>query len=304
MKQIAATLFIGLCLTGCAPGGSSIHNPHNFEETHDAEGISLQLQPSPEGNYELQWPTREVFERIGQPYQSGDTLRALSPSQFDNHAPEITYAFHSAPMEDQGLYFQQFPTNQKIRTTLTEVDADLKPLGDLAPNVLMLSADPRNNKDIVRKFPFRMETVMPETSDALFILLTELVDQDGSVSDSIAQVFYIPGKVIHAELSTDKRVYSPGDELQLKTVNHGPTNLSHHGKLYDLEKQNPDGWERINEPPTAMTLEVYLPIPVGEYTQNITLPEDLQPGAYRIIKRVGADLTQYRTDLSAAFEIQ
>ncbi|MDQ6421289.1 hypothetical protein RB620_17835 [Paenibacillus sp. LHD-117] len=218
---------------------------------------------------------------------SGETLRALFPSQFDNHAPEFTYAFHSAPKEDQGLYFQQFPTNKKIRTTLTEVDAELNPNGDLAPNVRTLSADPRSSKDIVRKFPFRIETVMPETTDALYILLTELVESDESVSDAIAQVYYIPGKVIHAELSADKPVYSPGDELQLKTINHGPTNLAHHGKLYDLEKQSSDGWKQMNERPTAMTLEGYLPIPVGEYTQNITLPEDLAPGTYRIVKHIG-----------------
>ncbi|MCA0756916.1 hypothetical protein KP806_17800 [Paenibacillus sp. N4] len=303
MRKIFATLLLAVLTTGCLANENAVHTP---SEASTADGVSLHLVQSPEGNYELKWPTRDVFEKIGHPFQSGDKLRALFPDQFQRNSPEITYAFHTEPSEDQGLYFQHFPTDKQIRTTLIEVDAQLNPHNTLSPNVHTLSADPRGNKDIVHKFPFRVDAVMPEKTDALYILLTELVEKDGSVSDSIVQIYYIPGKVIHAEISTDKTVYTPGDELQLMITNLGPTNLTHNGKRYDLEKKNKDGWELLNErkPGTSMTLEGYSPITVGDYTQNIKLPDDLKPGTYRIVKSVGADLADYGTELSVTFEVK
>lgn len=251
------------------------------------------------------WPTRDVYESIGHPFQSGTKLQALLPDQFPKNSQEITYAFQTAPNQDQGLYFQHFPTDKTIRTTLTEVDAELRPIHTLPPNVQTLSADPRSDEDIVHKFPFRAEVVMPEKPDSLYSLLTELVEKDGSVSDSIVQIYYIPGKVIHAEMSTDKAVYTAGDELQLKITNHGPTNLTHHGRMYDLEIKKGDNWKVLNKKAvTYMTLEGYAPITVGSYSQNIKLPDNLQPGTYRIVKSVGADLTNYGTTLSVAFEVQ
>lgn len=303
MRKIFATLLLTVLTAGCFANENAVHNP---AEVSTADGISLHLVLSPERNYELKWPTRDIFKKIGHPFQSGDKLRALFPDQFQKNSPSITYAFHTAPSEDQGLYFQHFPTDKQIRTTLIEVDAQLNPLNTLSPNVHTLSADPRGNKDIVHKFPFRVDTVMPEKTDSLYILLTELVEKDGAVSDSIVQIYYIPGKVIHAEISTDKTVYAPGDELQLKITNQGPTNLTHNGKTYDLEKKNNDGWELLNERKSgmSMTLEGYAPIAVGDYTQNIKLPDDLKPGTYRIVKSVGAYLSDYSTKLSVTFEVQ
>ncbi|KIL34549.1 hypothetical protein SD71_18925 [Cohnella kolymensis] len=304
MKKLFALLLLTTLITGCERNGTSTPEPSASADQIAAKGISLQFVKSPDGNIELKWPTKDIFEKIGHPIQSGEKLRNLFPDQFPRKSPEATYAFHTRPSEEQGLYFQYFPADKQIRATLTEVDAKFKPIG-LPPNVHTVSVDPRSNKDIVHKLPFRVNVIMPEKTDALYTLLTELVEKDGTVSDSIVYVYYVPGKFINAKLETDKKVYAPNDNLQLKITNHGPTNLAHGGR-YDLEKKEQNGWVLLNgmKKATSIADVGYSAYTVGEFTQNIKLPDDLKPGTYRITKSVGADKTDYGIKLSVAFEVK
>lgn len=299
MKKILAALIFSALIAGCDQQTST--SSKGTEPINSVVKESqLNFSKSADGKVVLKWNTRELYEKLGLNPQSGVQLRALLPDQFSRTSPETTYAIHSKPGEEQGLYLQRFPDDKTVRATLTQVDANFKPIGD-DPIVTKVTHDPRGTKDIVHKLPFRIKVPTPQKSDALYTLLTELLEKDGTVSDSVIYVIYVSGKVINAELKTDKEVYAPSETLHLQISNNGPTNLSF-GVMYLIEKKGNDKWIPLNDH-SSWTLQGYSSTPESDFTQNIELA-DLKAGTYRISKSVGVDGAEYGVSLYDTFEVK
>ncbi len=290
--------------TGCGSGSVAESQPK-------AEGAAtrpqtqtdsqLRFQASPVGKIVLKWNTQQLYEKAGLPDLTGETLLGYVPDDFPRKLPETTYAIHAGPGEEQGLYLDRFPEDGRaVRAKLTRVDADFNPVGD-PPVVSELDGDPRSEKDALLKMPFRAAVRLPEQTDALYMLTTELVEGDGTVSDAVVSVVYVPGKIVNAFLATDKEVYHTGEQMELKVVNNGPTNLAF-GRMYLLEKQDGDAWTPLNAD-AVWTLEGYLLSPEGRSAQPVKL-DGLKPGAYRITKDVDADHADFGVTLSKTFRIE
>ncbi|MFC5468237.1 immunoglobulin-like domain-containing protein [Cohnella suwonensis] len=301
MRKVFVTLVLSVLLAGCDRNVSA-PSPDKapIASAPAAADSSLNFKATADGKIILKWNTRDLYEKLGLAPQSGAKLRAYSPDQFPRVSPDVTYAFHSKPGEDQGMYFQRFPADGAIRATLTRVDADFRPIDD-NPLVSTVTHDPRSAKDVVHKFPFRVHVPLPSDVDALYAMRTELVEKDGTVSDSVINVFYVPGKAVNATLATDKETYAPGDTLLLRLTNGGPTNLGL-GSMYLLEKKADDGWTKLNAE-ANWTLEGYTSTPENDFTQKIKL-DGLSVGTYRISKSVGAENADFGVTLSDTFEIK
>lgn len=307
MNQRWTVLLLAAALTsGCGSDSASMPYPKvgdsatpSQSQTH-AES-QLRFQASPVGKIVLKWNTQQLYEKAGLPDLTGETLLGYVPDDFPRELPETTYAIHAGPGEEQGLYLDRFPEDGRaVRAKLTRVDADFNPVGD-PPIVSELDGDPRSEKDALLKMPFRAAVRLPERTDALYTLATELLEADGSVSDAVVSVVYVPGPIVNAFLATDKDVYRAGEQMELKVVNNGPTNLSF-GRMYLIEKQDGDAWTPINGE-SVWTLEGYSLTPEGRSEQPVKL-DGLKPGAYRISKDVDADHADFGVTLSKTFRIE
>jgi hypothetical protein len=248
----------------------------------------------------LKWSNKEIDDRTGHPTtHTGEQLRAYFASQVPS--AETLIAIHSKPGEEQGVYLQEFPIGKQIRVTLTQVDNNLKNIGVVAEKTYI--KDFRNGEEIRRKFPFRMGLILPQKKDVLYTLLTEMIEENGIVSDSIISVIYVPGNEINAMLTTDKKVYTSDESIKLKLINRGPTWLSH-GVMYLLEKQENGSW--VSMMPAngdwSWTQEGYTTTPERDYTQDIKL-DRFGPGKYRISKDVGVEKGDSGATLTDTFEI-
>lgn len=302
--RLALILLVALSTAGCGqnqPAASSTEPPASSSAAAPATESPLRFAPSPIGKIVLKWNTEDLYGKVGMPDFTGEALLAYSPDQFPRTPPETTYAIQSSPGAEQGLYLQRFPEDGRtVRATLTRVDAELQPLGE-APIVSALAADPRNEEDARHKMPFRTAIDVPQQTEALYTLVTELVEPDGTASDAIVSVVYVPGKTVNAFLGTDKDAYHAGDSMQLKIVNNGPTNLTF-GRMYLLEKQDGDAWTPLNAD-AVWTLEGYTSTPENHSDQLVKL-DGMEPGTYRISKDVSLEQADYRMTLSKTFTIE
>lgn len=303
--RLSLLLLVALLTAGCGQDrpASTTEPPasHGGAAPSPRTESPLRFVPSPIGKIVLKWNTEALYEKAGLPDFTGESLLAYSPAPFPRTPPEFTYAIQSSPGAEQGLYLERFPEDGKsVRATLTRVDADLKPLAD-EPIVTTLTADPRSEQDVLHKLPFRAAVILPAGTEALYTLVTELVDPTGKASDAVVSVVYVPGKTVNAFLGTDKDVYHAGDSMQLKIVNNGPTNLTF-GRMYLLEKQDGDAWTPLNAD-TVWTLEGYTSTPENHSDQLVKL-DGLAPGTYRISKDVSLEQADYRTTLSKTFTIE
>jgi hypothetical protein len=95
---------------------------------------------------------------------------------------------------------------------------------------------------------------------------------------------------------------SPGDTLQLTVENFTKTRLEY-GVAYRLERRTADGWRWINRD-SAFILILKVVEPGRREREEIRLPDDLQPGHYRIVKSFMAPATGRRLDATIEFQVR
>ncbi|KIL35052.1 hypothetical protein SD71_15430 [Cohnella kolymensis] len=295
ISAVLAVLLISISIIGCG------HRPN--VENHSAEPVNMTSNESaPQEKKMIKWTKKEISEKTGYPLHSGEQFRRYLPPGFvygPASSEETVYAAQSRPASEQGVYLQAFPVDKHIRVTLSEVDNSLRKTDEITVKEYL--KDTRNEKDIIHKIPIRMAVFLPEKKDVLYTLVTELVEENGKVSDSIISIIYVPGDEINASVSTDKEVYSWNETMNLKLTNNGPTWLSF-GVMYLLEKEDNGVWTPINSD-WVWTLEGYSVSPESDFSQAITL-DMLKPGKYRISKHVEITEGDYGVELSDTFEIK
>ncbi|TFE25168.1 immunoglobulin-like domain-containing protein [Cohnella luojiensis] len=94
--------------------------------------------------------------------------------------------------------------------------------------------------------PTRLGLLLPQKKNVLYTLRTELIETDGTVSDSIMSIVYVPSDTINATLTTDKEVYSSDETVVLTVSDLGPMNLSF-GVMYLIEKEDNGAWVPIQQ---------------------------------------------------------
>lgn len=290
-KVIVALLLIG-SIVGCD------HQP--AQETKSVEPTTLTSNgTAPHEKKILRWTKKEVLEKLGDPTHTGESFEAYLPLGFRSSTPETVYAIFSKPGAEQGVYIENFPVDKHFRVTLSQVDHHLKKIDEIAVKEYL--NDTRNEQDIIHKLPIRMAVFLPEKKDALYSLVTELIEENGEVSDSMLSLICVPGDEINAVLTTDKKVYNLNETMTLKLTNYGPTWLSF-GVMYLLEKEENGVWVPVNGD-WVWTLEGYNATPENDFTQVIKL-DQFGPGKYRITKHVDVTEGDYGTALTDTFEIK
>ena len=83
-------------------------------------------------------------------------------------------------------------------------------------------------------------------------------------------------------LTLERKRGEPGSVMELTIENRGDERLEF-GVAYRLERRTEDGWRWLNR--DAAFILILKVVPPGEReVEEITLPEDLSPGRYRIVK--------------------
>ena len=101
-------------------------------------------------------------------------------------------------------------------------------------------------------------------------------------------------------LRLDRDVANAGDTLRLTVVNNTPARLEY-GLMYRLEHFVEGDWRWINRD-SAFALILKLAEPGAREREEIHLPNDLEPGRYRIVKEFTAANRELRA--SVEFEVR
>lgn len=102
-------------------------------------------------------------------------------------------------------------------------------------------------------------------------------------------------------LSLDRTTPHAGETLRLTVENRTRTRLEY-GLAYRLEQRTGDRWKWINKD-AAVALILKIVEPGKRESENIQLPNDLQPGRYRIVKSFTAPETGRVLDASVEFTV-
>jgi hypothetical protein len=103
-------------------------------------------------------------------------------------------------------------------------------------------------------------------------------------------------------LELDRRTAAPGETLELTVVNRTRTRLEY-GVAYRLERRTADGWRWVNRD-SAFILILKMAEPGAREREQIRLPQDLEPGRYRIVKTFDAPETGQSLRASVEFTVR
>ena len=102
-------------------------------------------------------------------------------------------------------------------------------------------------------------------------------------------------------LLLDRDTAQPGDTLRLTVENRTRTRLEY-GLVYRLEHWTGERWRWINRD-AAFALILKIAEPGAREHEDIGLPNDLEPGRYRIVKSFTAPATERRLTASVEFRV-
>ena len=103
-------------------------------------------------------------------------------------------------------------------------------------------------------------------------------------------------------LHLDRSVAEPGATLELTVENRG-RNAIEFGLAYRLEHRRGARWQWLNER-DVFALIAYVVNPGRRHEQKVSLPKDLEPGDYRIVKTFTVHQTRRRLDVEARFAVR
>ena len=102
-------------------------------------------------------------------------------------------------------------------------------------------------------------------------------------------------------LELDRETAQPGDVLELTIDNRTPTRWEY-GAAYRLERRTDDGWRWVNRDQAFILLLKVLE-PRAREREEIGLPDDLEPGRYRIVKSFTDPAAGEETRAKATFTV-
>ncbi|MGH2837155.1 MAG: immunoglobulin-like domain-containing protein [Thermoleophilaceae bacterium] len=102
-------------------------------------------------------------------------------------------------------------------------------------------------------------------------------------------------------LELDRDSAAAGETLELTVENHTPTRLEY-GVAYRLERRTADGWRWVNRD-AAFILILKVVESGAREREDILLPEDLEPGRYRIVKSFTAPPTDREFRATVEFSV-
>ncbi|HEU4566137.1 MAG TPA: immunoglobulin-like domain-containing protein [Gemmatimonadaceae bacterium] len=84
------------------------------------------------------------------------------------------------------------------------------------------------------------------------------------------------------ELRTDKSTYRAGEEMTLTLVSRADVGYSFNPCTRTLERETAGGWSAVDEGERICTMEAWLLEPRGTRSGPTALPEQMEPGRYRV----------------------
>lgn len=134
---------------------------------------------------------------------------------------------------------------------------------------------------------FHFEYVGEE--EVYYFLYVEILDEENSILDSTVEIVHVPSPAFNIELSLEKDVIRPEENLQLNIHNKGTYNLVGNGE-YTLEKYENGEWWTIPFDGYYINLEYGTP---GYYHSQISIESGEEFKVDNIITK-GLEAGQYR----------
>lgn len=193
---------------------------------------------------------------------------------------------------EAGAAIGQIPEGRSVRFQITRRDD----AGKRLELIKEYTADVTNTVNGRVDFSHQM----PRRPNVNYLLSVEIISAEGAVEDTLLSPLFVPPNELNARL-TVKPPAKGAETAALTLYNAGPNDLFL-GYGYTMYRSEPAGW-------TLVPLEIELPAigihvkPGESFQENFSLPPNLKPGTYRIVKGFEGHMTDVSVKLAADFEI-
>lgn len=158
----------------------------------------------------------------------------------------------------------------------------------------------KDSKLIYAKEGMNVMWKLPKERDVTYKLVVYALNDSCDIVDVLMSEVIVPGLGVMAKMSLDKELYKIGEEAVLTIENTGRTPLFF-GVDYVLYKWDGKRWVKVDIPYTFIGIGYFLQ-PGKTWNQTIPL-NYLEPGHYKIVKKVSAEGTRIKLTLRAEFDI-
>lgn len=194
---------------------------------------------------------------------------------------------------EAGAAIGQIPEGRSVRFQITRRDDAGKRLELIEEYTADVTNTVNGRVDFSHK--------MPEQPNVNYLLSVEVISAEGAVEDTLLSPLFVPPNELNARL-TVKPPAKGAETAELTLYNAGPNDLFL-GYGYTMYRSEPAGWTLV--PIEGAVPSIGIVIPPGEsFHEKISLPSDLAPGSYRIVKPFEGHMTEISVDLAADFEIR